>query len=73
MKDTSEEVEELMHRRYMEMTGEERLLAGARMFESARTMVLASAPEGLNEDEVRRFLCFRFYGEDREKNFVAGR
>lgn len=64
MKDTSQETEMLLHRRYMEMTGEERLLAGARMFEAARVMVLASAPKGLSKEELRRFLCHRFYGND---------
>lgn len=63
MKDTSAQVEALLRRRYMEMSGEQRFFAGARMFEAARTLVLASAPPGLSNDEIRQFLCIRFYGE----------
>lgn len=64
MRDTSQEVETLLRRRYMEMSSEERFLAGARMFEAARVMVLASAPQDLSDKELRRFLCRRFYGKD---------
>lgn len=64
MNDTSEEVETLLRQRYMEMSGEQRFLAGARMFEAARTMVLASAPPDMSESDIRHFLCKRFYGAE---------
>ena len=62
MDDTSAEVRELLRKRYAELTGTERLTMGVEMFETARTMALASFPAGLSQHEVRRRLCERFYG-----------
>ncbi|MBI4191402.1 MAG: hypothetical protein HY525_12805 [Betaproteobacteria bacterium] len=62
MDDTTVEVKRYMRERYARMSGAERLLIGNRMFESARTLVLASLPRGLSEQELRRRLCERFYG-----------
>ncbi len=63
MNDTPPEIEEEVRERYMRMTGEERFLLGARMFESARAMVLASRDSDKPPDEdERHWLCRRFYG-----------
>lgn len=62
MKDTSPEIERMVRERYLAMSPEERFLIGAQMFETARTIVLASFPPGLSPGEVRRRLCERFYG-----------
>ena len=62
MRDTSPEVERMVRERYREMTPAERFLIGARMFETARAMALASFPGGLSPQETRRRLCERFYG-----------
>jgi hypothetical protein len=61
-RDTSPAVENFLRERYAELSGAERIAMGASMFETARTIVLASFPPGLPPQEVRRRLCERFYG-----------
>ncbi len=48
----------------MALSGSDRIQMGARMFDAARDMVLASLPTGLSERERKRFLFQRIYGED---------
>lgn len=62
MDDTTVEVKRYVRARYAQMSGAERVLIGDRMFETARTLVLASFPPNLTEPERRRRLCERFYG-----------
>ena len=64
MDDTSPEIERMVHERMMALSGEERLVIAARMFETARELVLASFPPGLSPAETRRRLCERFYGDE---------
>lgn len=47
MSDTAQEVEEAYRRTLLPLSGEERLLRAARLFDAAREMVLASLPPGL--------------------------
>jgi hypothetical protein len=68
MNDTSPVAERIVRERMMAISGEERFLMGAGMFEAARTMALASAPEGLSSSELRSFLLRRFYGSDFPSN-----
>lgn len=49
--------------RIMNLSGAERFVIGARMFESARAIVLASLPENISEPDRKRILYERFYGE----------
>jgi hypothetical protein len=63
MIDTTPEVARLVRELCARKTGAERLRMGASMFETARTLVLASLPPGLSEWEIRRRLCERLYGE----------
>lgn len=49
--------------RIMKLSGAERFVIGARMFESARAIVLASLPRDISEPERKRMLYERFYGE----------
>ena len=63
MNDTPPEIAEMVRARLMALSGEERFIMGARMFDSARRMVLASLPEGLSETERKRQLFNRLYGE----------
>jgi hypothetical protein len=44
-------------------SGVERFIMGARMFEAARQMVLASLPAGLSPDEMKRQLFQRLYNQ----------
>jgi hypothetical protein len=64
MNDTSPEVERMVRERFQAMTPEERFLIGCQVFETARTIVLASFPPGLSPAEARWRLCERFYGAD---------
>ncbi|HLQ26857.1 MAG TPA: hypothetical protein VK138_13390 [Acidiferrobacterales bacterium] len=61
-RDTSPAVEKFLRERYARLSGAERVVMGADMFETARAFVLASLPSGLPPQEVRRRLCERFYG-----------
>ena len=60
--DTSPEVAAIVRDRIMKLSGAERFVIGARMFESARAIVLASLPGNISEPERKRMLYERFYG-----------
>ncbi|MBL1141721.1 MAG: hypothetical protein HND53_06780 [Proteobacteria bacterium] len=69
MNDTAPEIARQVHQRYMEMDGQQRLLIGMEMFETARKIAISSFPENITEDEKRRLLCERFYKGLSEKAF----
>jgi hypothetical protein len=62
MSDTPPEIAELVRRKLMSRSPEERFVMGARMFDAARAMVLASLPVGLSTQELKRRLFQRLYG-----------
>ena len=64
MTDTPPEIERMTRDKLMVLSGEERFVMGAQMFESAREMVKASLPRGLSEAEQRRQLFKRLYGKE---------
>ena len=66
MNDTSPEIEEKFHEMLMARSGAERVVMGASMFDTARAIVLASLPKDLPEDELKRRLFERIYGEPLE-------
>jgi hypothetical protein len=63
MTDTPPQVARVVRERLMALSGAERFIMGAQMFEAARRMVLASFPPGLTETERKRRLFERIYGE----------
>jgi hypothetical protein len=63
MTDTPLEIAELVRKKLMARSGEERFLMGVGSFEAARAMVLASLPHGLSPEELKRQLYQRIYGE----------
>jgi hypothetical protein len=63
MNDTSPEIAELVRQKLMARSGEERFLMGVRMFDAARAMALASLPDGLPPEELKRQLFQRIYGQ----------
>jgi len=65
MTDTSPEIAAMVRARLMAFSSEERFLMGARMFDAARRMVLASLPADLREIERKRQLFLRMYGQAR--------
>ena len=62
MNDTSPEIAKLVRQKLMARSGSERFVMGARMFDAARAMVLASLPAGITQDEQKRQLFQRIYG-----------
>ena len=64
MIDTTPEIDALLRRRFAAMTGAERALMALQMFETAQRIVLSSLPPELNEQERKRELCRRFYGDE---------
>lgn len=63
MDDTSPEIKKILQQKYAAMSPNERLMIGFSMFEAARTLVLASFPAQLAEEDKKRKLCERFYGK----------
>ena len=63
MTDTSPELAEMVRQKLMARSGAERFIMGAKMFEAARAVVLASLPDGLSPDELKRQLFQRLYGQ----------
>ena len=64
MNDTPQEIEKIVRDRIMARTGAERMAMGSRMFDVARTMILASFPPNLSEIERKSLLCKRLYGDE---------
>jgi hypothetical protein len=62
MKDTTLEMEKMVRERYLAMTPVERFLIGVQMFETARSIALASFPRELSAEQIRWRLCERLYG-----------
>ena len=62
MNDTSPEAKKIQDELFAKLSGEERLLMGLEMFETARKIVLSSFPPNLPENEIRKRLFLRFYG-----------
>ncbi len=67
MNDTTPEIAEKVHEMMMARTGAERLITGSAMFDLARKFVLASLPKELSEEELKRRLFKRIYGQPLEK------
>ena len=63
MNDTTPEVAKRVRDRLLALSGEERFIRGALMFDAAREMVLASLGSELQEAELKRRLYERIYGE----------
>jgi hypothetical protein len=64
--DTPHEIERMVREKIMARSGEERLIMGSQMFDSAREMIKASLPKNVSETEERRLLFKRIYGWELE-------
>ena len=62
--DTTPNIAAIVRERLLSRPGAERVLMGSRMFDVARTIALASFPQGLSEIETKRRLCERLYGNE---------
>ena len=66
MEDTPPEIETKVREMMMARCGAERMIMGASMFDAARAIIIASLPKDLPEDELKRRLFERIYGEPLE-------
>jgi hypothetical protein len=64
MKDTRPEIEQMVRKKIMALSGEMRFIMGAQMFESAMEMAKASLAPGLSVAEQRRRLFKHIYGKE---------
>jgi len=62
MEDTSEEVSALQHAYWMSLSEEERYRRCGRMFQTMKRFVEARAPQGLGQEEKKRFVFKELYG-----------
>ncbi len=62
MTDTPPEIAEIVRQRLMARSGSERFVMGTRMFDAARSVILASMPCDLSPHELKRQLFQRIYG-----------
>jgi len=69
MDDTTPEFRRLMSERFRALAPQERVRMCAEMFETARLIVEASLPQGLDSDERRYRICRRFYGDLADRAF----
>jgi len=71
VRDTSAEVDRQMGALFAAMSGSQRALMAAQMFETAQLVVLSSLPAGMSAAARRRELCRRFYGEELARKAYA--
>ena len=69
MNDTTPEFAKLFRERLLALRPEERVRMCADMFETARALVEASLPAGIDPIERRRRICRRFYGNLADEAF----
>jgi len=67
--DTTPEFQKMLEERFLALAPAERVSMCADMFETARALVEASLPAGLDAIERRRRICRRFYGDLADKAF----
>lgn len=73
MHDTDPKIENLVFKMMMARSGSERMVMGSQMFDTARTMALASMPAGLSPRDQKAWLARRLYGDEPEliERFIA--
>ncbi len=69
MNDTTPEFAKLVRQRFFALAPADRVSMCADMFDTARALVEASLPPGLDPIERRRRICRRFYGDLADKAF----
>ena len=67
--DTTREIEEMQNELWMKKTPQERARLASAMFAAGKKAVVASLPNGLPEEEMKRQLYFRLYGEQLPDDF----
>ncbi|HNI89351.1 MAG TPA: hypothetical protein PKX55_14425 [Leptospiraceae bacterium] len=64
MNDTSPEIESMLRKKYMSLSGWERVQIGSSMFDAAKKIVEYSLPKNLSEKEKKIQMFLRFYGHE---------
>lgn len=67
--DTTREIEELQNELWMKRSVQERAKFMFGMFATARKAIIASLPKTLSEQEFKKQLYFRTYGEHLPEDF----
>lgn len=67
--DTTREIEEMQNELWMKKTPQERAKFQSAMFAAGRRAVIASLPKDLSDEEFKRQLYFRTYGEPLPEDF----
>ena len=67
--DTTREVEELQNDLWMKRTPQERARFASSMFADCRKVIIASLPKNLSEQEFKKKLYYRTYGEHLPEDF----
>jgi hypothetical protein len=69
MEDTTREIKEVHRQMLMSRTEEERFLMCSDMFEGGREIILSTMPPGLSEQDQKRYIYERTYGEPLPEDF----
>lgn len=69
MNDTTPEIEKMQFELMMKMTPNERIAMACEMCMPSRELFLASLPKDLSDEEIKKRLYFRTYGEHLPDDF----
>ncbi len=69
MNDTPSDIRRLQFEMMRNLSPHRRIELACEMFQTAREMIVASLPAGLSEQEFKRRLYFRTYGEPLPEDF----
>jgi hypothetical protein len=69
MTDTTREIEAMQNELWMKKTPQERARFASAMFDAGRKAVIASLPKDLSEEEFKKQLFYRTYGEHLPDDF----
>ncbi len=67
--DTTREIEEMQNELWMKKTPQERARFASAMFAAGRKAIIASLPRNLSEQEFKKQLFYRTYGEQLPEDF----
>lgn len=73
MNDTTPEIEKMQFELMMKMTPNQRIAMACEMFMNSRELFLASLPKDLSDEEIKKRLYFRTYGEHLPDDFFDKR
>lgn len=69
MNDTSAEIRRVQFKIMSKLSTNRRIELACEMFQTAREMIIASLPKDLSEQEFKKQLYFRTYGEHLPEDF----